>query len=321
MFTGIVEGMARVSAVEPVGEASRLHLDLGDLAGGVSAGDSVCVGGCCLTVESIEGTVARFTAIAETLARSSLGGLAPGDPVNIERSLKVGDEIGGHFVFGHVDGLGEVVEVVAEPAEVRVRVPADLEAYLVSKGSIAIDGVSLTIASVDGRSFSVALIPFTLEATTLGRLQVGDRVNLETDYLARVLHKQRGGEFERAYSGAPWEEKVGYCRALRAGDRIFVTGTAAVDGDGQPFAPGDAGAQTTRCLEIIEKALGDLGADRTSIVRTRLYVTDISRWEEIGRAHGEFFAGHHPTTTMVEISALVDPAMLVEIEADAVTPA
>ena len=123
--------------------------------------------------------------------------------------------------------------------------------------------------------------------------------------------------FQRVYSGAPWEAEVGYCRALRTGNRIFVTGTAAVT-DGAVHAPGDAYAQTRRCLEIIESALGELGADLSQVVRTRLFVTDISRWREYGQAHGEVFAEHPPTTTMVEVRALIDPEMLVEVEADAV---
>jgi enamine deaminase RidA (YjgF/YER057c/UK114 family) len=124
--------------------------------------------------------------------------------------------------------------------------------------------------------------------------------------------------FERTFSGAPWEQQVGYCRAVRAGDHIYVTGTAPVGEDGETFAPGDGYAQTKRCLEIVEKALADLGADRTRVVRTRLFVTDISRWEEYGRAHREFFADHPPATTMVEVKSLIDPQMLIEIEADAV---
>ncbi len=127
-------------------------------------------------------------------------------------------------------------------------------------------------------------------------------------------------EFKRTYSGAPWETRVGYCRALRAGEHIFVTGTAPVDEDGGCFAPGDAYTQTRRCFEIIEKALYALGADLSCVVRTRIYVTDISRWQEYGRAHGELFANHPPATTMVEVSALIDPQMLVEIEADAICP-
>ena len=125
-------------------------------------------------------------------------------------------------------------------------------------------------------------------------------------------------EFRRAFSGAPWEEEVGYCRALRAGDLVFVTGTAPVEDDGSVHAPGDAEAQARRCLEIVERALRDLGASREDVVRTRMFVTDASRWREYGRAHREFFGEHRPTTTLVEVRSLVDPAMLVEIEADAV---
>src|SRR4029453_2265998 len=127
-------------------------------------------------------------------------------------------------------------------------------------------------------------------------------------------------DFERVFSGAPWESRVGYCRALRAGDLIFVTGTAPVaEGGGVP-PPGDAYPQTKRCLEIIERALRGLGADLSTVVRTRLFVTDISRWEEYGRAHREAFGEHPPATSMVEIKSLNDPAMLIEIGADAVAP-
>jgi isochorismate pyruvate lyase len=124
--------------------------------------------------------------------------------------------------------------------------------------------------------------------------------------------------FVRTWSGAPWEAQVGYCRAVRAGAMIFVTGTAPVAEGGGVEAPGDAQAQAARCLALIERALHDLGASRADIVRTRMFVTDISRWEEFGRAHAAFFAGHSPATTMVEVKALIDPQMLIEIEADAV---
>lgn len=121
----------------------------------------------------------------------------------------------------------------------------------------------------------------------------------------------------RTYSGAPWEAKIGYCRALRAGNHIYVTGTAPVEDDGSVTAPGDGYAQARRCLEIVQGALRDLGAEMSHVVRTRLFVTDISRWEEFGRAHHEFFHENPPATTMVEVRALIDPAMLIEIEADA----
>ncbi|MHB8416792.1 MAG: RidA family protein [Myxococcales bacterium] len=124
---------------------------------------------------------------------------------------------------------------------------------------------------------------------------------------------------KRVFSNAPWESKVGYCRALKAGNLIFVTGTAPVKegGDGV-HAPGDGYGQARRCLELIERALGQLGASRKNIVRTRIFVTDISRWADYGRAHAEFFGDDRPTTTMVEVRALIDPQMLIEIEADAV---
>lgn len=125
---------------------------------------------------------------------------------------------------------------------------------------------------------------------------------------------------QRTYSNAPWEREVGYCRAVRAGRHIYVTGTAPVADDGTVFAPGDGYAQARRCLDIIAKALADLDAGIEHVVRTRLFVTDISRWREFGRAHGEVFAEHPPATTMVEVRALIDPEMLIEIEADAVIP-
>ncbi len=126
--------------------------------------------------------------------------------------------------------------------------------------------------------------------------------------------------FQRTYSGAPWESQVGYCRAVRAGDHLYVTGTAPVSEGGGVHAPGDAYAQARRCLEIIRQALNDLGADCEHVVRTRMFVTDISRWAEFGRAHAEVFAEHPPATTMVEVKALIHPDMLIEIEADAVCP-
>ena len=124
--------------------------------------------------------------------------------------------------------------------------------------------------------------------------------------------------FQRAFSHAPWETRAGYCRAVRAGDHIYVTGTAPVDPDGATHAPGDAEAQARRCIEIIRAALEDLGADLSSVVRTRMFVTDITRWEAFAAAHREAFHAHPPATTMVEVSRLISEDMLIEIEADAV---
>jgi isochorismate pyruvate lyase len=132
---------------------------------------------------------------------------------------------------------------------------------------------------------------------------------------------ERPDPFRRVFSGAPWESRVAYCRAVRAGDTIHVSGTAPVADDGGVHAPGDAYAQARRCLELVERALAELGADLSWVVRTRMYVTDVARWEEYGRAHRERFAEHPPATSMVEVRALIHPDMLIEIEAEAVRPA
>jgi enamine deaminase RidA (YjgF/YER057c/UK114 family) len=124
-------------------------------------------------------------------------------------------------------------------------------------------------------------------------------------------------ERRRVYSGAPWEQKVGYCRAIRAGDHVYVTGTVALEPDGRAHAPGDAYRQAKRSLEIIEKAMSELGASREHVVRTRMFVTDISRWEDFGRAHAEFFGEHRPATSMLQVG-LIGEDYLIEIEADAV---
>lgn len=126
--------------------------------------------------------------------------------------------------------------------------------------------------------------------------------------------------FERTFTNAPWEKKISYCRAIRAGNLIAVTGTASLDDDGNLYAPGDAYGQARRCLEIIERSLRELGATRKDIIRTRMFVTDISRWQEYGRAHGEFFEECPPATSMLEVKALIEPGMLIEIETDAVLP-
>ena len=128
-------------------------------------------------------------------------------------------------------------------------------------------------------------------------------------------------KLRRAFTNTPWEKQIGYCRAVRAGDHIYVTGTAPVDQDGTVVSPGDAYAQAKRCFEIIEKALGELDAHMSHVVRVRMFVTEISRWAEYGRAHHEFLADHPLATTMVEVRSLLDPAMLIEIEVDAVCPA
>ncbi|MEZ4278113.1 MAG: riboflavin synthase [Myxococcota bacterium] len=192
MFTGIVEHVGRVVGVEQRPDLLRLQIDLGPIAEGIRLGDSIAVLGCCLTVTRIEGALHTFEAIPETLSRTRLGRLAPGDPVNLERAMAAAARFDGHLVQGHVDGLGEVEQVVREGNEVllhvRVLDPA-LAPGLVDKGSVAIDGVSLTVVRARGDRFHVALIPHTLDHTTLSGLRAGDAVHLEVDVFAKYLQQ------------------------------------------------------------------------------------------------------------------------------------
>jgi len=158
----------------------------------VAIGDSIAINGCCLTVVAIDGQSLTFQAGSETLSRTNLGELKPGSPVNLERSLQVGQRLGGHYVSGHVDALGKVDERNddGEWAEFWFRVPAKLTKQMAPKGSVTVDGISLTLVNVESERFSVALIPHTLDATTLGGRQVGDQVNIETDLLAKYVESQ-----------------------------------------------------------------------------------------------------------------------------------
>jgi riboflavin synthase len=192
MFTGLVEGQGVVVATTP--EAPGIRLVVAPPAGMNSPcaiGDSVAINGCCLTVIERSGAHWQFQAGPETLAKTNLGLLHPGMRVNLERSLPVNGRLGGHFVQGHVDGVGRVERITptGEWVTIEFAVPAALERQMVPKGSIAIDGVSLTLVTVERERFSVALIPHTLEVTTLGILQPGDTVNIETDILAKYVEK------------------------------------------------------------------------------------------------------------------------------------
>jgi riboflavin synthase len=192
MFTGIITDLGAVKAIEPAGGSdSRFVFATGYDTAGIAEGASIACSGVCLTlVDKGPGWFAADVS-GETLSRSTLGDWAAGTPVNFERAMKLGDELGGHIVSGHVDGIAVVAERRAEQGSIRFtfEAPAELAKFIASKGSVALDGVSLTVNEVDGRRFGVNIIPHTAEATTLGGRQPGDRVNLEIDMLARYVQR------------------------------------------------------------------------------------------------------------------------------------
>lgn len=192
MFTGLVEEMGVVRNVHPVGSAADVSIDAKTVSTDAALGDSIAVNGCCLTIVAIDGPVLTFQAGEETLSRTNLGELSSGSVVNLERSMMVGQRMGGHYVSGHVDALGTVDErnEDGEWAEFWFNVPPALTRQMASKGSVTVDGISLTLVDVEPERFSVALIPHTLQVTTLGRRAIGDSVNIETDLLAKYVQQQ-----------------------------------------------------------------------------------------------------------------------------------
>jgi riboflavin synthase len=191
MFTGLVETTAAIIEIVDQPPGKRLVVEAGFVAHGAAIGDSICINGCCLTVVAIDHERLSFEAGEETLSRTNLGDLSSGDRVNLERALAVGDRLGGHYVTGHIDTLGSLVERRDDPpwAFLKFSLPPRYARQVAAKGSIAIDGISLTVVESGNDSFTVALIPHTLDVTTLGRRSVGDAVNLETDLLAKYVEK------------------------------------------------------------------------------------------------------------------------------------
>lgn len=189
MFTGIVEAVGKITGTTAVAGGKRLRVEIGPMAEQCPLGASVSVSGVCLTVSSIAGDSLEFDVITETLSTSTLGSRRVGDRVNLERALGVRDRFDGHFVQGHIDGTGTVDRIQSSPREWKTWIkPQDhLAPYIIPKGSIAVDGVSLTIVEVHRGAFSVALIPTTLDRTTLAALGVGNQVNLESDIIARTI--------------------------------------------------------------------------------------------------------------------------------------
>jgi len=191
MFTGIIRERGRVADVVGNADARHFRIDAPATASALSVGDSVSVDGCCLTATEVADGYFAVTAVPETIDRTTLGALAKGREVNLETATRAGEPLGGHYVQGHVDGVGRVesVEHEEEGARMRISAPAELLRYCVEKGSIAVGGVSLTIASLSDGAFEVALVPHTVEQTTLGRAQPGDAVNIEVDILAKYVEK------------------------------------------------------------------------------------------------------------------------------------
>jgi riboflavin synthase len=192
MFSGLVEAKSPLAAMEWEEGGVRIHVVRPAEFTDLKIGDSIAVQGCCLTIVQVDQRDMVFQAGQETLSRTTLGAMAVGRSVNLERSLRMGDRLGGHLVTGHIDGLGRVVERrnLAEWSDIVFEAPGELMVQMASKGSVAVDGVSLTLVDVDSHTFSVALIPHTLAETTLGELKPGDAVNLETDLLAKYVQRQ-----------------------------------------------------------------------------------------------------------------------------------
>lgn len=215
MFTGIVTQRALVAGVEPVaGSAAgaiRLSLRLATPIPGAVLGDSIALDGCCLTVVALDGTAVAFEAIPETLRKTTLGARRPGDRVNVEPALKTGDALGGHLVQGHVDGVGVVRAIETAGGDVRMSIdlPPVLHGAVIAKGSVTVDGVSLTVGECDDRSFSVYLIPHTLAVTGLGEKRVGESVNLEADVIGRYVEHHVRRVLAALGRTAPTAEEVG----------------------------------------------------------------------------------------------------------------
>jgi len=187
MFTGLVEAMGEVVAVAREGQGAVIEI-AAPITGELSEGDSVSVSGACLTARQIEDGRFRADVVEETLRRTTLGELSGGSRVNLELAMRMSDRLGGHVVLGHVDGVGEVL-ASHESGEIEVAIDEKLSRYVVEKGSIALDGVSLTVAALQGATLTVALIPATRESTTLGEVSVGRRLNVEVDILAKHVER------------------------------------------------------------------------------------------------------------------------------------
>lgn len=192
MFTGIIQGLGRIEKFErstKTRSQARMRISLGNLGRGLRVGDSVAINGVCLTAINLTKGAAEFEMVGETIKRTNLGSLQSGDRVNIERSLKIGERLEGHFVLGHVDGSGTILKIDRQPNQIQlwIGLPKDLARYIAKKGSITVDGISLTVVDKTKDKFSVSIIPHTMKVTNLGFKKIGDKVNIETDVLCKYI--------------------------------------------------------------------------------------------------------------------------------------
>lgn len=192
MFTGLIEAVCSVKSVRQKQGGVLLAVDIGHLADGSRIGDSIAINGTCLTIAELDGRIACFDVSGETVAKSTLGGLKPASKVNAERAVKAADRLGGHFVTGHIDGTAAIrsIERQGQFADIKFTAPPELLEQMVPKGSVAADGISLTIADMDQSGFSVAIIPETWNKTTLSEKKIADTVNIETDIIVKTIKRQ-----------------------------------------------------------------------------------------------------------------------------------
>ncbi len=196
MFTGIIEGLGKIEKFEKSTKTrsqARMMISLGKLGRGLKIGDSVAINGVCLTAINITKDIAEFEMVGETIKKTSLGSLERGDMVNIERSLKIGDRLEGHFVLGHIDGSGAILKIDKQSNQVQLwmDLPRELAKYVAKKGSVTVDGISLTVVDKIKNKFSVSIIPHTMKVTNLGLKKVGDKVNIETDILGKYILSEK----------------------------------------------------------------------------------------------------------------------------------
>jgi riboflavin synthase len=192
MFTGIIEGLGSIVRFDKKTNnrsAAKMKIKLGKIAKGLKIGDSVAINGVCLTAINISKDTAEFEMVAETIKKTNLGTLQSGNKVNIERSLKVGERLEGHFVLGHVDGVGIISKIEKQPNQIKlwIKVPKELSKYIIKKGSVTVDGISLTVVDILKDQFSVSIIPHTMKITNLSYKKIGDKVNIETDILGKYI--------------------------------------------------------------------------------------------------------------------------------------